>query len=192
MKVIGAGLGGTGTLHVKAALELLGFGPCYHIAEVQKHPEQIAAWQAAADGGPLDWDAIFADYESCVDFPVCSIYRELMEAYPEAKVLLTVRDPGEAYDRVRETIYRLTAAPDSPLPKELRAVFDELVWDRVFGGSFEKRAAAIGVYRRWDEAVETRVAPDRLLVYAVEEGWEPLCRFLGCDVPAVAFPGVDG
>src|SRR5438876_6013583 len=126
MKVIGAGLGGTGTLQAKAALELLGLGPCYHIAEVQKHPEQTAAWKAVVDGGTADWDAIFAGYESCVDFPVCAVYRELMEAYPEAKVLLTVRDPGQAYDRVRDTIYRLTAAPDSPLPKELREVLDEL------------------------------------------------------------------
>src|SRR6266496_3478468 len=94
MQVIGAGLGGTGTLQAKAALERLSFGPCYHIKEIQQHPEQTAFWQAVANGGPDDWDALFSAYESSVDFPACVVYAELMEAYPDAKVLLTVRDPG--------------------------------------------------------------------------------------------------
>jgi len=188
MQVIGAGLGGTGTLQAKASLELLGFEPCYHVAEVRTHPEQSALWQAAAAGGEPDWDAIFGGYESCVDFPACAVYEELMEAYPEAKVLLTVRDPERAYDRVRETIFELTTDPDSPFPAALREVFDELVWTRVFGGEFEDRTHALDVYRRWAEEVQGRVPADRLLVYDVHEGWEPLCRFLGRDVPAESFP----
>jgi hypothetical protein len=188
MQVIGAGLGGTGTLQAKAALELLGFGPCYQVAEVREHPEQVALWQEVADGRPPDWDALFAEYESCVDFPACVVYADLMEAYPEAQVLLTVRDPERAYDRVRDTIYKLTTTPDSPLPVELREAFDRLVWDRVFEGAFENRAKAIDVYRRWNDDVHARVPGERLLVYDVDEGWEPLCRFLGRDVPAEPFP----
>jgi hypothetical protein len=188
MKVIGAGLGGTGTLQAKAALELLGFGPCYQIAEVERHPEHVGLWRDVADGRPPNWDAIFAAYESCVDFPACVLYAELMDAYPEAQVVLTVRDPDRAYDRVRDTIYRLSTVPDSPLPAELREAFGALVWDRVFKGAFENRAEAIAVYRRWNDEVEARVPSDRLLVYDVDEGWEPLCGFLGRDVPAEPFP----
>lgn len=188
MRVIGAGLGGTGTLQAKAAIERLDFGPCYHIAEVQKHPEHTALWQAVANGGPFDWDTLFGAYESSVDFPACVVYAELMDAYPDAKVLLTVRDPDRAYDRVRETIYRISTSPESPFPAALRQVFDTLVWDRVFGGDFDDRASALAAHRRWDDDVKARVPADRLLVYDVDDGWEPLCGFLGQDVPAEPFP----
>lgn len=189
MEVIGAGLGGTGTLQAKAALELLGFGPCYHVAEVQEHPEQIGFWQSVAAGGPApDWDALFGAYESCVDFPACLFYAELADAYPDASLLLTVRDPERAYQRVRDTIYRLTTDPDSPLPAELRDVFEELVWDRLFHGAFDDRAAAIATYERWDEKVQSSVPAERLLVYDVGDGWRPLCGFLGRDVPDEPFP----
>jgi hypothetical protein len=189
MEVLGAGLGGTGTLQAKAALELLGFGPCYHVADVQEHPEQIGFWQSVAAGGSApDWDALFGAYESCVDFPACGFYAELAEAYPEARVLLTVRDPEQAYDRVRGTIYRLTTDPGSPFPAELREVFRQLVWDRLFRGSFDDRAAAIVTYERWTEEVRRRVSAERLLVYDVRDGWRPLCAFLGRDVPAEPFP----
>jgi hypothetical protein len=188
MRVIGAGLGGTGTLQAKAALERLGVGPCYHIAEVQEHPEQIGFWQSVADGATPDWDALFGRYESCVDFPACVFYAEVADAYPEAKVLLTVRDPQRAYERVRETIYRLTTEPDSPLPAELRDVFQQLVWNRLFGGSFEDRGAAIAIYEGWNDEVRARVPAKRLLVYDVAAGWDPLCAFLDREVPAEPFP----
>jgi Sulfotransferase domain len=188
VKVIGAGLGGTGTLQAKAALELLGLGPCYHVADVRQHPAQAALWQRAANGGPPDWDALFGAYESSVDFPACAVYRELTEAYPDARVVLTVRDPERAYDRVHETIYDLTTRADSPFPAELRDAFDRLVWRGVFEGEFEDRVKATDTYRRWTNEVRAHVAADRLLVYDVADGWEPLCRFLGRAVPAEPFP----
>jgi Sulfotransferase domain len=188
MKVIGAGLGGTGTLQAKAALEALGFGPCYHIAEVERHPEQVGLWRGVADGAARDWDALFGAYESCVDFPACVLYAELLDEYPDARIVLTVRDPERAYERVRESIYRLTTRDDSPFPAPLREVFDRLVWDRVFGGAFEDREAAVAAYRRWEEEVRASVPAEQLLVYDVSEGWEPLCSFLGREVPAEPFP----
>jgi hypothetical protein len=189
MKVIGAGLGGTGTLQVKEALEQIGFGPCYHIAEVERHPEHVPLWRQVADGGAPDWDALFGAYEACVDFPACAMYEELLDAYPDARVVLTVGDPERAYERVRETIYALATRDDSPLPAPLRVAFDRLVWERVFGGSFEDRKAALAVYRRWPDEVRARVPAEQLLVYDVAEGLDPLCRFLGRDVPAEAFAG---
>jgi Sulfotransferase domain len=189
MQVIGAGLGGTGTLQIKGALEMLGLAPCYHIAEVERRPEHVALWRQVADGASPAWDAIFGEYESCVDFPACVLYRELLDAYPDARVVLTVRDPERAYDRVRDTIYGLTTREDSPLPAELRDAFGRLVWDRVFNGSFENRDDAVEVYRRWNDKVRSQVPSDRLLVYDVDAGWEPLCRFFGLDVPTEPFPG---
>lgn len=188
MKVIGAGLGGTGTLQAKAALEVLGFRPCYQVAEVAKHPEHAELWLAVAKGEPVSWQAIFASYESCVDFPASVFYADLMEVYPDAKVLLTVRDPARSYDRVRETIFKLSTTSDSPLPPVLRQAFATIVWDGLFGGKFEDREHALDVFRRWVDEVAATVDPDRLLIYDVAEGWEPLARFLGVGVPEEPFP----
>ena len=93
MKVIGAGFGRTGTTSLKAALEKLGFGPCYHMTEVFAHPEHEAVWSAAIRGEPADWEGVLEGYEATLDWPACSFYGELMERHPEVKVLLSVRDP---------------------------------------------------------------------------------------------------
>ena len=93
LQVIGAGLGRTGTLSLKAALEPLGFGACYHMIELLQHPEQITHWEAASRREPVDWDALFEGYRSAVDYPACRYYREVLEQYPQAKVVRTVRDP---------------------------------------------------------------------------------------------------
>ena len=101
MKVIGAGFGRTGTLSLKAALERLGFDPCYHMVELPKQghgPFWKEAARKRARGEPVDWDAVFGDYRATVDFPGADFYAELVEAYPEAKVVLTVRDPHKWYD----------------------------------------------------------------------------------------------
>src|SRR4051812_1473786 len=92
IRVIGAGFGRTGTLSLKAALEMLGFGPCYHMSEVFAHPEHFALWTAAWRGQPIDWDALFHGYQATVDWPGCAFYQQLMRQYPDAKVLLSVRD----------------------------------------------------------------------------------------------------
>src|SRR4028118_1427594 len=92
--VIGAGLGRTGTLSLKAALEELGFGACYHMIELLGHPEQVHFWETASRGESVDWDTLFTGYQAVVDYPGCRYYRTLMEHYPEAKVILTGRDPA--------------------------------------------------------------------------------------------------
>src|SRR5436309_15782365 len=115
MKVIGAGFGRTGTLSVKAALEELGFGPCYHMVEVFDKPRHVELWQAAAEGKPIDWDELFAGYNAAVDWPACTFYQQLMQAYPAAKVLLTVREPQSWYESTKNTIYPASRmSPDSP------------------------------------------------------------------------------
>lgn len=96
LRVVGAGFGRTGTNSLKLALEQLGFGPCHHMFEVRDNPGQLAYWQAAARGETLDWDAVFADYASCVDWPSARYWREIAAHYPDARVVLSVR-PEEAW-----------------------------------------------------------------------------------------------
>jgi hypothetical protein len=203
MKIIGAGFGRTGTTSLKAALEPLGFGPSYRLDEVFKHPEQVAFWEAARRGERVDWEGFFAGYGLAVDWPAFSFYGELMEAFPEAPVILTVRDPGRWYESVRSTIYgihKLSAGPApvrlafalaglfAPAVTGIARLADAILWDGLFDGRFEDRSYAIEMFHRHNEEVRRRVPPERLLVYDVKEGWAPLCDFLGVEVPDEPFP----
>jgi hypothetical protein len=190
VKVIGAGFGRTGTLSLKAALEELGFGPCYHMTDLYSRPWDGRLWEAAWRGERLDWEEIFGDYRATVDWPGCVFYAELMEAYPHAKVLLAVRDPEGWYESARRTIHAVRRSAYSSVFATLAwklypafRVTDELIWEGTFGGRFEDKERAIEIFERHIEKVKRRVPPDRLLVYDVEQGWEPLCDFLGVEVP---------
>src|ERR671911_2403391 len=123
MRVIGAGFGRTGTTSLKAALQELGFGPSYSLSQVFANPEHVGFWEAAGGlaGEKVDWEGFLAGYGVAVDWPACSFYEELMEAFPEAPVILTVRDPAEWYESTRSTIYGLRMLTEGPLP--LRAAF---------------------------------------------------------------------
>jgi Sulfotransferase domain len=200
MKVIGVGVGRTGTLSLKAALERLGFGPCFHMRNVLDHPERLPLWEAAAAGSAVDWDAVFAGYKSSVDWPGAAFWRQLTDRYPDAKVILTVRDPERWYDSVQETIYQLFGGgTESPLAEEalrripgiatMHAFNRKLVWDGPFlQGRFEDRDWAVRAFLRHNAAVEEEIPPERLLIYEVSEGWAPLCDFLGVDQPDEEFP----
>ena len=196
LEVIGAGFGRTGTMSLKGVLEELGFGPCYHMTEVFANPEHVRLWEIAARGEPLDWGEVFRDYRATVDWPGAAFYEELMERYPDAKVILTVRDPERWYESARNTIYGIQKTATSPLfslgallvprMKHMRRaalMAADLAWEKMFDGRFEDRRHAIEVFERWNEKVKERVPPDKLLVYKVKEGWEPLCEYLGVEVP---------
>jgi hypothetical protein len=190
LKVIGAGFGRTGTLSLKLALEMLGFGPCYHMLELIQHPEYVPPWQAATDGGPVDWDAVFSGYRATVDWPAAYFWRELTAQYPQAKVLLTVRDPERWYESFYATIHAsLTTAPPHDSPHRARYnMARQLIHEKTFAGRADDRAFAMGVYHRHNEEVKRSILAERLLVYEVGAGWEPLCHFLACSVPQEPFP----
>ena len=203
MKVIGAGFGRTGTMSLKVALETLGFDPCYHMTEVFAHPEHTGFWISAWRGEPADWDGVLGGYEAAVDWPACTFYEELMERHPDAKVILSVRDPERWYESVRNTIYELSVViPRHPIYRigyKLVSFFvlggsgnvdlaDEIIWQGTFDGSFEDKHHAIEVFERHNAVVQQRVPENRLLVYDVKAGWGPLCEFLGVDVPDEPFP----
>jgi hypothetical protein len=108
IELIGAGLPRTGTLTQKLAFEQLGLAPCYHWVNVLADlPTQVPLWNRALDG-ETPWDEVFEGQRSSADWPGGYFYRELMEAYPDAKVLLSVRD-GESWERsFRETIVEMS------------------------------------------------------------------------------------
>jgi Sulfotransferase domain len=203
VKVIGAGFGRTGTTSLKAALETLGFGASYRLTEVFKHPEHVAFWEAARRGERVDWEGFFSGYGVAVDWPACTFYGEIMEAFPGAPVILTIRDPDRWYESVRSTIYgiRTLSAGRAPmrLAFALAGLFapgvtgiarlaDEILWEGTFDGRFEDRSYAIETYKRHNAEARRQVPPERLLVYDVKEGWAPLCDFLGVEVPDQPFP----
>lgn len=189
IKVIGAGLGRTGTMSLKAALEELGYVKCYHMVELLGNLKQAPAWEAASRGEPVDWDAIFQGYQATVDWPGCNFYAQFMERYPDAKVILTVRDPDRWYESARQTIYHVRdtfpawVGRLNPRIRRFMSMLDQLIWVGMFEGKFEDKTFATGVFNRHNEAVKRAVPPDRLLVYEIKEGWGPLCAFLGVPAP---------
>lgn len=196
MKIIGAGFGRTGTASMKAALEHLGFGPCYHMLDVIPNPGRIEDWRGVVDDGDRDWARIFAGFGSTVDWPGCAYWRELLDAFPGAKVLLTTRDPQRWYDSVYNTIYGFYMSEADPaVPGEsattFRSTIGKLIWNDTFDGRFEDRDHAIEVFEKHNEQVRRSVPADRLLEYQVGAGWGPLCDFLGVDVPEEDFPHVN-
>jgi len=188
LKIIGAGLGRTGTMSLKLALEQLGFGPCYHMAEVFMHPEFARLWVDVAEGHP-DWETIFKDYASTVDYPGCAYWRELAERYPQARVLLSIRDADQWFESTQATIFspqsveRMGSSP-------MRPFIEKTVW-KSFGDRIHDRDAMVAAFNRHNAEVKNTISKDRLLVYEVKDGWEPLCKFLGVPAPATAFPRVN-
>ncbi len=194
MKVISAGFGRTGTASIKAALETLTGAPCYHFEELFKNTEHREAWVRFVTGEEtMDWEALFAEYEATADFPACAYYEEIAEIYPDALILLSTRDL-ESWAASWNTLWRLFAVFKIPAlgwvfpwVKGITTVLNEAVVARVFGGDMS-RANMIEVHRAHIERVKATVPAERLLVFKVQDGWEPLCEALGVPVPDEPFP----
>ena len=200
LDVIGSGFGRTGTASLKRALEAIGFGPCHHMEEVIQHPEQVPYWQAFVAGEPVNWDDVFAGYRSQVDWPGAHVWRQLAATYPNAKVIHTIRPSEEAWwTSFSNTIGKAMTERPPPgaagaPPPHFAAMLDAMdvaISERTFGGKPMDRETALAAYRRNTEDVKATIAPERLLVYSVVEGWEPLCAFLGVAVPDQPFPRVN-
>ena len=189
LKVVGTGVGRTGTYSLKLALNELGFGPCHHMEEVLLNmPEQVPLWVNATNGKP-DWEAIYKGYNSAVDWPTAGFFRELSAAYPHAKFVHTVRSPESWADSFSETIYKILAGKDQA-PQEKRD------WLNMAARVIEKTgfpsgldmAELIKAFTAHTEAVKKAVPASQLLVFQVKDGWAPLCEFLGVSVPDKSFP----
>lgn len=190
LDIIGAGFGRTGTLSLKQALEQLGFSRCYHMMEIFGLPDHPEQWRAAHRGEAIDWEKLFTGFRAAVDWPSCNFWREQMRAFPQAKVILSLRDSDSWYESVMNTIWKFssmsigTPAADSP---QTRMVF-ELIWDGKFQRRMDDKRHVIEVYERHNREVIESVPKEKLLVYRPGDGWEPLCTFLGVPVPATPYP----
>lgn len=189
LRVIGAGLGRTATFSVKFALEHLGLGPCYHMSEVFAGARRnIPLWLDVVNRKP-DWDTIFDGYQSTTDYPACSYWRELADYYPQAKVVLTVRDAASWFDSVSETIFS-DQMHGSLAGSPVEAMMKGTVFN-AFGDRVKDRGFMIGWFERRNRQVIDALPPERLLVYSPGQGWEPLCSFLGVPVPDEPFPRIN-
>jgi hypothetical protein len=189
MDVIGAGFGRTGTLSLKAALEQLGFGPCAHFMPLMQDEERALRWLDAASGVPGALEAAIDGHRSTVDWPGAYFWRELVQRHPDAKVLLSVRDPEAWYESMSKTIFAAAAqragAVDVPPAGRMAQA---IVLEGTFKGRCADRDFVISVFEEHNQAVRREVPADRLLEFEVKQGWAPLCDFLGVPVPATDFP----
>jgi Sulfotransferase domain len=216
LKVIGAGFGRTGTMSLKLALEQLGFGPCYHMAEVMTRPGHDTMWLALARGETSDWRAILDGFNATVDWPSTYFWRRLAADNPDAKIVLTLRDAEAWYRSAAATIFGRMLEFEALRAEALRAgelgggelrggsglealdpgrrrhmeMVNTIIVQDTFGGSLDKENA-IRVFAAHNDAVRREVPPARLLVYEAGQGWEPLCHFLGVAVPDAPYPRVN-
>jgi hypothetical protein len=188
LRVIGSGLGRTGTKSLQSALAMLGFGPCHHMVEVFARPESMTLWIEAAAGRP-QWDEIFAEFQSAVDYPTAAHWQALAAYYTQAKIIHTVRDPDAWFDSTQATIFARAgmAAREMSTGTSVQADFF-----RSFAGPLlahlHDRAFLTDYFTRHTEAVRAAIPVERLLIYQSGQGWEPLCAFLGVAVPDTAYP----
>ncbi|WP_413437671.1 sulfotransferase family protein [Sulfuriferula sp. GW1] len=205
LEIIGAGFGRTGTLSVYTALQQLGF-PCYHMFEVLENKENkshLDFWRKVANSAPgaqHDWAQVFSKYTAAVDNPACCVWRELLAAYPNAKVVLTVHPRGaEAwYESTMDTIYFTETMWQfkvlefaTPFGRKFGDMSRKLIWQRSHKGTMDDRDLAIAHYHQHIADVKAAVPADRLLVFSADQGWKPLCEFLDVPAPETEFPNVN-
>jgi hypothetical protein len=189
LRVVGAGLGRTGTHSLKLALEQLLGGPCYHMLEVVGRPDDVPLWQRAVDGDPVPWDELFGDYSAAVDWPAAAFWKPISEAYPDAIVLLSSRSSADAW---------YTSATDTIFEIMRRGGPADEAWNRMVKGMLlqftpdvNDAAAAKAAYERHNADVRATAAPERLVDWQPGDGWEPLCAALDVPVPDAPFPHVN-
>jgi len=191
LKVIGAGLGRTGTMSLKFALEKLLGGPCYHMVELFEHLEaHTPLWHAAARGEAVDWSKVFDGYVAAVDEPVSTQWESLIEYYPDALVVLSLRDADSWWKSASETILPVKQNPPLDLTPARRAWLDMVleIYKSIYPRGFDDPVSAKAAYLAHIERVRAGVPADRLLEWDVTQGWEPLCRALDVPVPDEPFP----
>lgn len=190
MRVLGFGWPRTGTTSLRRALEILGFGPCHHMVVLSSEPGRAALWDAVARGEPDALQTALAGFDSAVDNPVCSVWWEAAQAFPDARILLTVREPAAWYRSYVEAIHLQTFGPDASLPPAFDDLVDVLrtLWlERTLGCDPLDEAACIASFERHEREVVDALG-DRVLRFEASDGWEPLCAHLGVPVPDVPYP----
>ncbi|MCB1376765.1 MAG: hypothetical protein KDK89_00115 [Alphaproteobacteria bacterium] len=205
LKVIGAGYGRTGTMSTFTALNQLGLR-CYHMVEVimnKENASHLDFWRRVANDPPgkqQPWEQIFAGYQAAVDNPACCVWRELLEAYPDAKVVLTLhpRGPDAWYESTIDTIYFTENRWQfkvleifTPFGRKFGDMSRKLIWQGMLKGTMNSKERATAQYQKHIDEVKAAVPPERLLVFSADQGWAPLCNFLDIPIPDTPFPNVN-
>ena len=204
LKIIGAGFGRTGTLSTQFALNELGY-PCYHMTKVMKktNKNHLDFWLKVSEsplGTPHNWNEVFHNYVATVDFPGACVWEELVEIYPEAKVILTLHPKGSEgwYKSTTDTIYAMEKMWEFkmlgfiiPFLKKMKKMTSNLIWKGFLKNTMDNKEAAIKRYNAHIAEVKRKVPADRLLIFSVDQGWKPLCDFLDKEVPKIDFPRVN-
>jgi hypothetical protein len=189
LKVVGAGVGRTGTASLKLALEQLLGGRCHHMLEIFNDPAQVPGWTDAIDGRDVDWRELLSDYVALVDWPGASFWHEISAANPDALVLLSTRDPDAWYRSASNTIFLVF---DNPPPgfEQWFATVQKMFGER-FSDDLGNPTAMMDAFERHNAQVRAGVPAGRLLEWTAEDGWEPICERLGVAVPNEAFPATN-
>jgi hypothetical protein len=194
LQVIGAGLARTGTTSLKLALEKLLGSPSYHMFDVFANPQHIPVWHEAVHGSPPSWDSLFADHGAVVDLPGAAFWQELATAYPDALVVLSVREsPERWWESISQTLFvpsRPRPAPGTPMA-EFAAMIVDLWKTRLGAEDIYDAESMLAAYQRHNDAVRKHADPARLLEWRAVDGWAPLASALGKPVPAEPFPHVN-
>lgn len=203
IQIIGAGFPRTGTTTLKQALQILGYNDTYHFKDLIAHPKNLKFWKELEATGTTNFDILFDGFKATVDFPGYPYYKILMKQYPKAKVILSVRNVDKWYESTAKTLRK--SGPQTVLAKiELfsKMIFNTSLRDtflcirfmkktflsKQFDSQFDSKTHAKAVFQKHIEDVKAYVPKDKLLVFDVAEGWQPLCEFLNTPVPAEDFP----
>lgn len=194
LRVVGAGLGRTGTHSLKIALEQVLGGPCYHMMETFEHPDDIPVWHAAVNGDPPDWSEFLADYVATVDWPACAFWRALADENPDAVVLLSTRSSTDAWWKsANETIFQISQRDIPPEDNMFRAqmAMAKDMFTKTFTPNWTDETAAKRAYDEHNANVRASADPARLVEWQPGDGWEPICTALALPVPDEPFPHVN-
>lgn len=196
LKIVGAGFGRTGTSSVRQALGELGY-TCYHMNEVLFSADRkadIDFWQdvwAAQDRSAIDWAGFYRGFDATLDFPGSAFWKELADAFPASKVILTLHPKGAEgwYHSTIDTIYGGTEAVGSTnFGRKVNQMMNDVVWNGMLNGTMEDPEAAMARYNEHVEEVQDTIPDERLLVFSADQGWGPLTEFLGVTYRDGPFP----
>tara|TARA_B100001173_G_scaffold309456_1_gene321842 strand:- start:1200 stop:1925 length:726 start_codon:yes stop_codon:yes gene_type:complete len=199
MKVICAGWGRTGTRSLKYALEHINGEPSYHMQNILLNKKDAKKWHDLIfnNKNNYNWDNIYKGYGACLDFPSCNYYKELMDFYPDAKVILNLRDDEswvKSWNVLNNQILKsFTFRFIAKLPYTSFKLHKDIHNEMILGsrGAFQGAKTdkeKMQKFNDWNQSVIDYVPKDRLLIYKASEGWEPICKFLNVNIPDIPFP----